>query len=439
MQLCVIGAGYVGLTTAAALASMGHQVTCIDKDRYRIDTLNKCDLPFYEPGLESLVRTGLNTGRLQFYYSLEAAVKQSELIMICVGTPLNVRGEVDLSALFLVIKELRELDLKDKIIVIKSTVPVGTTAKIAEIFAADHREKGPVFIGNNPEFLREGSAVTDFFQPDRIVIGCREKRVEEALKQLYAGFDCPLIVTDPTSAEMIKYAANSFLALRISFANELANLCDLLDIDVKPVLRGMGLDKRIGLNYLQPGIGFGGSCLPKDLTGLIGICRRHNYPAELLTAVQSVNENQPEFLVNKVKREIRKPLEGSKLALLGLAFKPNTDDIRSAPALKLIEYFSVLNLKVWAYDPAVKVLPEEYLEKVVMSENIPAALEGAKAAVIATDWPEFKNLPWNKLKNLMADPLIVDGRNILEPEVMGEYGIKYLGMGRKNGVRFCGH
>lgn len=435
MQISVIGAGYVGLTTAAGLAALGHQVSCIDQDRDKIKQLLKGEIIFYEPELDELIKTGVEKRLLYFYFSQSLALREAEIIFICVGTPLNLREEIDLTDVLSVIQGLKEEDLQGKIIVLKSTVPVGSTAKLAKLLNQFRPEEDWDLIAVNPEFLREGSAVADFFRPDRIVIGSWSRRVEQSLSRVYKGFDCPFLFTDPTSAEMIKYASNTFLALKISFANELANLCDLLRIDVKPVLTGMGLDQRIGNKFLQPGIGFGGSCLPKDLMGMITLCRQQNYFARLFEAVHTVNRDQPEYLVQKLVQEIDRIDQKVKIALLGLSFKPNTDDLRSAPSLKLIDCFKQYGFEVWAYDPVVKQLPPEYKEKVKLCATAEETIKGARAAVIATEWEEFKRLDWETLSQTMATPLVIDGRNVLEPESMEKLGIRYLGVGRRNGVK----
>jgi len=430
-KIIVIGAGYVGLTTAACLAELGNKIFCVDIDKNKIEKLKNKEIPFFEPQLEGLVKKNLEKERLFFSDSLKDVFREGEIIFICVGTPSKENGSVDLKAINEVISEIKKLAFKflspkNLLIVIKSTVPVGTCQKINQKLKFKNKK---LEIVSNPEFLREGRAVNDFMNPDRIVIGVENKKAKEVMLHLYKQFKCPKVVTNLPSAEMIKYASNAFLATKISFINEIANVCENVGADVLEVARGMGLDRRIGEGFLRAGLGYGGSCFPKDVRALHYIALNNNYDFKLLKAVIEVNQKQREFIIKKLKKILGK-LKNKTITILGLAFKPQTDDIRESAALEIIELLKKEKVKIKAYDPVVIEKIKCIVSGLECFSDVYKAIEGADALIIATEWPEFKDLEWQKIKRIIKKPNIVDGRNLLDPEKMRRLGFRYEGVGR---------
>jgi len=419
----VIGTGYVGLVTAAGFAELGSDVTCIDIDVDKIDRLNAGEIPIYEPGLDQLIAK--NRERMRFSTNLADALEAARLLFVAVGTPPTYSGDADLSAVHAVVDAMPASD--KHALVMKSTVPVGTGAAIKRILA--EQGKGGISYVSCPEFLREGSAVHDFLHPDRVVVGDDGDWAGDAVVELYAPLEAPLVRTDIASAEMVKLASNAFLATKISFINEIANVCELTGADVTAVARGMGLDERIGPKFLQAGLGFGGSCFPKDVTALKQLAGNTGYHFQLLNAVIEVNELQKRRVISKLQKHLG-TLVGKRIGLLGLAFKPNTDDMREATSLVLSARLQAAGAKVAAYDP---VAEEEARKLITGVEFAPGALEVAEdadAVVLVTEWDEFKNLDWNEVARAMKGKLVIDGRNALDPEAVRAAGLVYEGIGR---------
>ena len=439
MKIAVIGTGYVGLVTATCLAECGNDVAGIDTDARKIDTLNQNRLPIYEPGLLELVQRNRREGRLTFTTKYEPSIRNARLIFIAVGTPQDASGDADLSSIWKVTDTLADI-LKDspagsRVVVMKSTVPVGTNRGIAERLA----KAGclHVDVASNPEFLKEGAALDDFMKPDRVVVGVRKPEVGEILRELYNPFlrtERPFLVMSPESAEMTKYAANAMLATKISFINEMANLCDRLGADINDVRRGMGHDARIGFQFLFPGPGYGGSCFPKDIRAIIGMGRKHGLKLDLIEAVDSVNEGQKQVLFRKIKKHFGDNLRGRTLAIWGLAFKPRTDDIRDAPALALIDALLAEGVQLRVHDPEAMVnVREQYGDKLVYCDRPYGAAEGADGLVVVTEWQEFRNPDFEVIRRLLSQPVIFDGRNIYETRTMQGLGFTYYGIGRGTG------
>jgi UDPglucose 6-dehydrogenase len=439
MKIAVIGTGYVGLVTGTCLAECGNDVIGVDNNPKKIAVLNENRIPFYEPGLLELVLRNKREGRLSFTTDLSSAVRASNLIFIAVGTPQSDAGDADLTAVFSVadavgdaLKSVPPGKPGERIVIAKSTVPVGTNAKIA----ARLMEKGcsHVDVASNPEFLKEGAAIDDFMKPDRVVVGVRKPEVGDVLRELYAPFlrtERPFLVMTPESAEMTKYAANAMLATKISFINEMANLCDALGADINDVRKGMGHDQRIGFQFLFPGPGYGGSCFPKDVEAIIAMGRQTSSPMKLMQAVDGVNDEQKQVLFKKIYAHFSGQLEGKNLAVWGLAFKPRTDDIREAPALTLIDQLVAAGAKVRVHDPeAMANVRELYGEKLHYADRPYGALEGADGLVIVTEWPEFRNPNYAVMKQLLAGPVIFDGRNLYDQRHMESLGFTYYGIGR---------
>jgi UDPglucose 6-dehydrogenase len=421
-RIAFFGAGYAGLVSGAGFAELGHTVVVRDVVPERIEGLQAGRIPFYEPGLAELVAR--NAGRLSFTLSMEEALEGSEFLFICVGTPPTLSGDANLSAVWSVIEDLPQ-DLGPVVLVMKSTVPVGTGEKVrAEL---DRRGLAQVGYVSCPEFLAEGTAVRDFLEADRVVVGAFEPAHAEGVAALHDGLNAPVVQMEVPSAEMVKLAANAFLATRISFINEIANVCELIGADVEDVARGMGLDRRIGTHYLRAGIGFGGSCFPKDMSFLKLLAGNSGYHFHLVSSVIEVNELQIRRPVAKVQRHLGS-LRGKRVALLGLAFKANTDDLREAPSRVLAARFLAEGAQVVAWDPVVDA--REMLHGVDFADSAAAALAGADAAVLVTEWPELQELPWAELRETMRTPLVVDGRNFLDPELMRGAGYAYEAMGR---------
>jgi UDPglucose 6-dehydrogenase len=421
-RIAFFGAGYAGLVSGACFADLGHTVVVRDVVPERIEALKSGRIPFYEPGLEEVV--GRNADRLSFTLSMDEAVEGSEFLFVCVGTPPTASGDANLSAVWSVIEDLPQ-DLGSVVLVMKSTVPVGTGEKVrAELDRHGLTQVGYV---SCPEFLAEGTAVRDFMEADRVVVGAFDDTHGEAVGALHQGLDAPVVQMEVPSAEMVKLAANAYLATRISFINEIANVCELVGADVEDVARGMGLDRRIGTHYLRAGIGFGGSCFPKDMSFLKLLAGNSGYHFHLVSSVIEVNELQIRRPVARVQRHLGS-LRGKRVALLGLAFKANTDDLREAPSLILAARFLAEGAQVVAWDPVVDA--REVLHGVEFADTAAAALAGADAAVIVTEWPELRDLPWSRLRETMRTPLLVDGRNLLDPGAMREAGYAYEAIGR---------
>lgn len=432
MKIAVIGTGYVGLVQGTCLAESGNDVVCIDKVEEKIEGLKRGKIPIYEPGLSELVHRNYRDGRLKFSTDLASGIADAEIIFIAVGTPQGDDGGADLSGVFAVGKQVAENLNGPKIIVIKSTVPVGTNAELARRMA--EVAKAPFDVANNPEFLKEGAALEDFNKPDRVVVGVRREEVAEKLHELYAPFlrtDRPFLVMSPESAEMTKYVANCLLATKISFINEMANLCEAYKADVNDVRRGIGHDQRIGFHFLHPGVGYGGSCFPKDIRAVIHMAQSRGLDPRMMLAVDEVNEAQKQVLVRKVTEHFKGDLAGKTIGVWGLAFKPRTDDIREAPALVLIDALLAQGAQVRAHDPeAIPNVRAIYGDRITFCDRPYGAAEGADALVIATEWNEFRNPDFEVVKRLLKRPVVFDGRNVFEPDRMVEMGFTYYGMGR---------
>jgi UDPglucose 6-dehydrogenase len=424
--IAVIGTGYVGLVTAAGFAELGSDVWCVDVDADKIERLKRGEIPIYEPGLtESVAR---NSARLHFSTELAPALEHARLLFVAVGTPPTYSGDADLSAVHAVVGSMPRSD--HHALVMKSTVPVGTGASIKRIFA-EHGKEGFAYV-SCPEFLKEGSALEDFLAPDRVVVGDDGSLAGDAVVELYAPLNAPVVRTDIASAEMVKLAANAFLATKISFINEIANVCEETGADVLEVARGMGLDQRIGGHFLKPGIGFGGSCFPKDVSALKQLAGNSGYHFQLLTAVIEVNELQKRRVIGKLQKHLGS-LVGRRVALLGLAFKPNTDDMREASSLVLAARLQADGASVRAYDPVAEEQARKLMVGVEFADSAFGALEGADAAVIVTEWPEFIELDWAAVADQMAGRLVVDGRNCVDPADVAAAGLVYEGVGRSAG------
>ena len=431
-KISVIGVGYVGLTTSTCFADLGHQVTCVDVDEAKIEKLRTGIMPIYEPGLEEMVRRNAHAGRLSFTTSYEDGLAEAEFVFIAVGTPQGSGGEADLKYVRAAAQSIAAAMKQPLIIVNKSTVPIGTGDWVADIIRRYQPEPIPFSVVSNPEFLREGSAINDFMHPDRIVLGSLDSEAAAQVAQLYLSLRAPIMITDLRTAEMIKYASNAFLATRISFINEIASVCEALGADVKEVAIGMGYDKRIGPDFLDAGIGFGGSCFPKDVQALAHMAAVHGCHPQLLRAVLEINRDQRRQVIHKL-REVLGTLDEQVIGVLGLAFKPNTDDMREAPAVEIIHLLQSEGARIRAYDPVAMVNAPLYLHDVVLCENAYEVARGADALVVATEWNEFKHLSLPRLKELMRKPIIVDGRNIYDPGQMKTLGFIYRGMGRGYG------
>ena len=440
MKLAIIGAGYVGLVTAACFAEMGNEVICVDADTEKINALKQGKIPIYEPGLEDYVRRNFTENRLFFTTELKGAVHKSLAIFIAVGTPQDKDGSADLSAVLAVAREIgKHLD-GYKVIVEKSTVPVGTAAKVRQVIGKELAARGVDFefdVVSNPEFLKEGTALDDFMKPDRIVVGCDDVRVAELMKELYAPFvrtHHPIIVMDVVSAELTKYAANAFLATKISFINEMANICSLTGANIAMVRQGIGSDSRIGHLFLFPGLGYGGSCFPKDMQALIHTAKSHGYTPRLLDAAEDINLDQREKFVDLVKTYFNGSLEGRTLAVWGLSFKPGTDDVREAPALTVVSRLVEMGASVKAYDPQAMGTARQELGELPRLSYVAScyeAVEGAEALIISTEWTSFREPDFERMKSLMKQPVIFDGRNLYNPVKIAQLGFQYFYIGQK--------
>lgn len=432
MKIVMVGTGYVGLVTGACFAETGNNVTCVDIDPKKIDMLRRGEIPIYEPGLEELVRRNSKVGRLTFTTSLREAVSDIDFAFIAVGTPQSDDGSADLRALFAVVDELAASLPVGPTVVIKSTVPVGTNAKVGERL----REKAgrEIEVASNPEFLKEGAALEDCMKPDRVVVGVRSPEVGDALRSLYAPFlrtEHPFLVMSPESAEMTKYVANAMLATKISFINEVANLCERLDADINEVRRGIGHDERIGFQFLFPGLGYGGSCFPKDIRALAAIANEAGVEPTMLRAVDTINTRQKSILLGKVLQELGEDLSGKRLAMWGLSFKPRTDDIREAPALVLVDELLRRGASLAVHDPAaMNHVRAQYGDKLTYAETPLDALQAADGLVISTEWNEYRHPDFAEMRRRMSRALIFDGRNLYDPRQMHKSGFAYHSIGR---------
>lgn len=428
MNISIIGSGYVGLVTGSCLAELGNKVICADSDNKKITGLKKGIIPIYEPGLEELVANNVKRKRLSFTSSIKDAVKGSAVIFTAVGTPTLDNGEADLAGIENVARNIAINMTGYRLIVEKSTVPVETGEWVKRTVSTYIKHKVKFDVASNPEFLREGSAINDFMHPDRIVIGVESKRARDILVNLYKPLNAPFVITNIKSAELIKHASNAFLATKISFINAISRICDKVGADVEEVAKGMGLDKRIGRDFLNAGVGYGGSCFPKDLDAFISICEKLGYNFELLKSVKNVNAEQKSFILKKIKDSLW-IIKDKTISVLGLSFKPDTDDIRNAPSLDIIKALKVEGAKIRVYDPQAMKKTKEILDGVKFCKDPYEACTGSDCLLIVTEWNEFKELDFAKVKKLLKRPLIIDGRNIYEPRSLEKLGFTYIGVG----------
>jgi UDPglucose 6-dehydrogenase len=428
-NVAVIGTGYVGLVTGACLSEMGHQVICVDNDKKKVAMLKKGVMPIYEPGLGELVLKNVKKKRIVFTHDIAAATKSSEIIFIAVGTPPRDDGSADLSFVETVARNIAENMNCYKLIIDKSTVPVETGDWVETTIKRNLKKEVSFDVASNPEFLREGSAIYDTFNPDRIVIGVKSPRAEKLLRELYSPIKAPVVVTDIKSAEIIKHASNSFLAMKISYINAVGVICERVGADVTKVAEGMGLDKRIGRAFLNSGIGFGGFCFPKDLEAFLWIARKQGYEFDLLKAVKQINEDQKKALVTKIEDALW-ILKDKTIAILGLAFKPNTDDMRFAPAVDIIRMLQEKGAKIVAYDPVSMERAKPMLKNVKFAKSALETIKNADCAVLVTEWEEFKKLDFQKMKKLLKHPILIDGRNMYDGIAAQQAGLIYKGMGK---------
>ena len=433
MRVAMIGTGYVGLVSGACFADFGHHVICVDKDADKIAALSRGDLPIYEPGLQPLVQSNVREGRLKFATGLAAPVSEADAVFIAVGTP-SRRGDghADLSYVYAAAREIAAALEGFTLVVTKSTVPVGTGDEVERIIR-EVRPQADAVVVSNPEFLREGAGIRDFKHPDRIVVGTEDERAKEVMAELYRPLylnAAPLLYTDRRTAELIKYAANAFLATKVTFINEIAELCEKVGADVQEVARGIGLDNRIGAKFLHAGPGFGGSCFPKDALALIKTGQDHEAPLRIVETIMAVNDQRKRAMGRKVAAALGGNLRGKTVAVLGLTFKPNTDDMREAPAIALITALRDMGAAVRAYDPAGMEQAKPLLPDIAYADSAYACAQGADALVIVTEWEQFRALDFGRLKEIMAKPVVVDLRNVYRPEDMARYGFAYHSVGR---------
>lgn len=432
MNISIIGSGYVGLVTGACFAELGNKVTCADNDNKKIVMLKKGIIPIYEPGLKELITNNVRKKRLKFTSNIKEAVSGSEVIFIAVGTPSKEAGEADLTGIENVARNIAISMTGYRLIVEKSTVPVETGKWVKQTILNNIKRKIKFDVASNPEFLREGQAINDFMHPDRIVIGVESKKARDILVSLYKPLNAPLVITDIKSAELIKHASNSFLATKISFINALSRICEKVGADVVEVASGMGLDKRISRAFLSAGIGYGGSCFPKDLDAFITISDKLGYNFELLKIVKEINQQQKTFFLNKIKDALW-IIKDKAIGVLGLSFKPNTDDIRNAPSIDIIQTLQQEGAKIKAYDPQAMKKASKVLDKITFCQDPYEVCRGCDCLLIITEWDEFKELDFLRIKRLLKRPLIIDGRNLYEPQKMRKLGFTYVGIGRKDG------
>jgi len=429
MNICIVGSGHVGLITGACLAELGNKVICTDDDEGKIESLKKGVIPFYEPEAEQIVYRNVNDGRLSFTTGVEEGIKAADVIFICVGTPQGPDGAADLSYMEKASKRIAKAMDGYKAIVDKSTVPVKTGGWVKRTVKLNNRQNHDFDVISNPEFLREGKAVYDVMHPDRIVIGVESERAANIMKELYKPLNAPMIVTNIETAELIKHASNAFLALKISYINAIANICEQVGADVAKVAEGMGFDKRIGRDFLDAGIGYGGYCLPKDVAAFIKIAEEVGYDFELLKAVERINEHQCQQVIKKAKSLLWN-LNDKIVGILGLSFKPNTDDIREAPSINIIRQFQQEGVKIKAYDPQAMENIRLIFSDVELCQDPYQVAEGSDALIIVTEWDEFRQMDLLKIKELLNQPVIIDGRNMFEPVQMEKMGFLYRGVGR---------
>ena len=432
MKITIVGSGYVGLVTGTCFSDLGNEVICADSDPVKIDLLKKGGVPIYEPGLDELIKKNVKGGRLSFTTDIKKAVSCSEVVFICVGTPPREDGSADLTGIEKVSKDIAEHVDSYKLIVEKSTVPVETGEWVRRTISKFNKSGSEFEIASNPEFLREGSAIKDFMNPDRVVMGVESERAEKLLRELYEPLNTKIVVTNIKGAEIIKHAANSFLATKISFINALSNICEKTGADVEQVAEGIGLDSRINKHFLRAGIGFGGSCFPKDLKAFIHISENLGYDFGLLKEVEKINEKQKDLVMDKIRKMLWN-ISGKSIAVWGLAFKPDTDDIRSAPSIDIIKRLIAEGGKIKAYDPvAMDNTKKELvgLGNIEFCSDVYSAAEDADCIVVMTEWNEFKEVDWNRINSGMTQPFILDGRNIYDPKKLRAMGFTYVGIGR---------
>jgi len=435
MHICVVGVGYVGLVTGTCFAEFGNDVVCVDNDPDKIDMLRKGEMPIYEPGLKEMVAKNVREGRLRFTQDLEEGLKKALVVFIAVGTPEGEDGQADLKYVWQVGRSIAETMDDYKVVVTKSTVPVGTGRKLAKVIRENQKRPIEFDVVSNPEFLREGSAIEDFMRPNRVVIGAETERAKAIMRDLYRPLyliETPFVITDIATSEMVKYASNAFLATKISFINEMANICERVGADVNVVAKGMGLDQRIGPKFLHAGPGFGGSCFPKDTSAIAKLARNHDYTFRIVEAVMAVNRDQRKVMVQKIQNALGGELEGKVIACLGLTFKPNTDDMREAPSIDILSALMEQGATVRAYDPvgmeeAAKI---DKLKGLVYCEDAYHAMEEADGLVIMTEWNQFRNLDWARVKKSMRGKVVVDLRNVYPPRMVREEGFEYHSVGR---------
>jgi UDPglucose 6-dehydrogenase len=432
MHIAVIGSGYVGLVTGACFAEFGVDVACVDVDAAKIAQLSRGESPIYEPGLEQLLQKNLQAGRLRFTTDLKSAVEPASVVFLAVGTPPKEDGSADLCFVENAAKGVAAHIDSYKVIVMKSTVPVGTGKRLTELISKNLTTSARFSVVSNPEFLREGAAISDFMRPDRIVIGTDDEEAKEIMRELYRPLyliETPFVITSVKGAELIKYAANAFLATKISFINEIANLCEKVGCDVHEVARAIGMDRRIGTKFLHPGPGFGGSCFPKDTRALAAIGREFESPTKIVDTVVEVNDHQRRAMLPKIEKLVGS-LSGKRVAVFGLSFKPETDDMREAPAIDVVQGLIAAGAEVIAYDPVARAEAEKVLPKIEYAEDEYAAATGADALVFVTEWNQFRALDMERIHGLMRTPNVADLRNIYEPADMRELGFRYVGVGR---------
>jgi len=438
MHICVIGTGYVGLVTGACFAEFGMQVTCVDNVTAKIADLQEGILSIHEPGLQELVNKGLREGRLSFTTDVAKAIEQALVVFIAVGTPASENGATDMRYIDEVANDIGRHMNGYKVIATKSTVPVGTAKRITALIQAAQPEPVQFSVVSNPEFLREGSAIEDFMRPNRVVVGGEDPHALAIMKELYSPLyliETPVVITDTVTAEMIKYAANTFLAMKISFINEVANLCDAVDADIHDVARGIGLDQRIGSKFLHAGPGYGGSCFPKDVQSLTHFAREAGVELKLAAAANEVNQSQRKRMVDKIVSMLDNDVAGKTIGVLGLAFKPNTDDIREAPAIAIIKALQAKGAKIKAHDPVAKAAAKEVLPEIEYCQDSYSTCDGSDALVLATEWNEFRALDLERVRNLLHQPIMIDLRNVYEPERMQALGFRYAAVGRRGAQR----
>ena len=431
MRVAVIGAGYVGLTTAACFAHLGHDVTCADIDEERVDRLNKGEVPILEQGLPDLVAEGLTSQRLRFVTGAASAARIADIVFLCVQTPQGPDGNADLSFVEAVAREIAPVVRPGTVVVNKSTVPVGSTRFVQRVMSESGVAHDDVSVASNPEFLREGQAVQDFLNPGRIVIGCEQPAAAIRVSELYRGVQAPVLVTDPASAEMIKYASNAFLATKISFINAIANLCEAVDADIREVSIGMGYDERIGFQFLHPGPGFGGSCFPKDVSALLYTARMAGYDFDLLDGVVGVNRAQHERIVDKVRAAAGGSLDGAVIGLWGLTFKAETDDLRDSPSIVIAKRLCEEGAIVRAFDPAAGEQARRLVPRLDIRADAYDAASGSDVVALLTEWDEFRWLDYARVRDSMRRAHVVDARNLLDPAAMRRIGFTYDGVGRR--------